>query len=420
VGIVIGFLLLHSVTLIYYRHERMVDEAGMFAADTAERTLAIAAAARERPELLGVFSNPSFNLSFENVALDPPRRVWPHSEEIGAVIIERLRRLQFGDPESVRFWYSMDASGRSLVLQFPMDERWLVVHSRGHEKAGRSVAAAVWTTFFGGAILLAVLWTTRRFTRGLPRIAQAVERVGRGTELLPLSESGPREIRGLTRSFNAMQSRVNHLLAERNTMLGALSHDLRTLVTRLALRLESLEDQGLLNKVEEDTAAITSLLDEALAYARDEANLESEVRVELPSLIQALLGDRIDSGADAAYSGPESFVLTGGPMALRRLFGNLIDNAIRYGEAVRVGLEHEGAWVRVTIADPGPGIPEADQARAMCPFERLEPSRNRETGGSGLGLSIAQSIVERSGGSLAFRKTDDEFVVEVSLPLPHR
>lgn len=418
-GIVVGFVILHVGTLTFFNHEKMVDEASHYAVVIAERALAVADAARAEPELLTRLSTPAFGLSIEAAKLHRPARVWPHTDEVARFLRDRLSSDGFQASDGADVWYSAGRGSMQLVLQLPLDDRWLVVHAVGPDAGGHTMMVMFWTTVLSGGVLLAVLIATRRFTRVLPTVAEAAERVGRDPALAALPEKGPREIRRLTRTFNAMQRRVTELLAERTTMLGALSHDVRTLVTRLQLRLDRVEDDDLRSKVESDVSAITTLLDDALAFSREETIVEEQRRVDVPSLLQSLLDDESDLGSTTSYSGPDSATVLAPPVGLRRAFANLIDNAIRYGGSVAVSVarnEPRGV-LEVSVADPGPGIPEADQARALKPFERLDPSRSRETGGFGLGLSIARSIVERCGGALTFDRTDDAFVVRVLLPL---
>ena len=419
-GIVLGFVILHIGTLLFFGHEKMVDEAGHFAAGSAERALSVMAAARAEPELLSRLSTPAFSMSIEQTPRNPPGRIWPHTDEIGGILEDRLRTIGFSDPEAVRFWYTVRRGGEmSLVMQLPIEDRWLVVEAVGPGVRGHRVMAVFWTTVLGGFILLAVLLATRRFTRVLPGIADAAARVGREAELQELPDRGPREVRRLARAFNAMQARVTELLAERNTMLAALSHDVRTLVTRLSLRMDYLPNETLKHKAQTDVAAITALLDEALAFARDEVEVESSRLVDVPSLLQSLLDDESELGADAAYCGPESVAVQAPPAALRRAFANLIDNAIRYGGGITVTVSEDRTNGRLLVdfEDPGEGIAEADWSDALRPFNRLEPSRSRDTGGSGLGLSISRGIVERCGGELSFEQRPDGFVVRVSLLL---
>ena len=417
IGIVLGFLLLHAGTLLYYNHEKLVDEAGAYAAGMAERALTISSAAIAEPDLLAVLSTPSFSLGWRDQPLPEPARVWPHTDEIRAVLESRLKALGYPDPAAVRFWYTTSREGRHLVLQLPAGGRLLVVQADGPDSVGHSVIAAVWTTLFGCLVLFAVLWSTRRFTRTLPRLAEAAERVGRDVSPVDIEERGPREIRRLTGAFNLMSRRVAALLGERNAMLAALSHDVRTLVTRLSLRLEASGDSELLERSREDVEAITSLLDGALTYARDEADSEAPVSLDLASLLQSMVDDLGDLVGHAEYAGPDQLLLRAPPLTLRRLFANLLDNARRYGRGlVRVDARMERGHVIVDVMDDGPGIPPADQARALEPFVRLEPSRSRETGGSGLGLSIARRAAERLGGVLSFPPPTAGFVVRVAIP----
>lgn len=417
-GIIAGFLILHVGTLAFFNHEKMVEDAGHFAAATAERALAVAEAARAEPELLSRLSTPAFELSLEARKETQPDRVWPHSDEVTSLLRSRLTSRGFSDAESVEVWYSVGRGPMRLVLQLPLDGRWLIVRAEGQGARGHTVVAVFWTTVLGGLVLLAVLLATGRFTRVLPAVADAAERVGRDPALELLPEKGPKEIRRLARAFNAMQQRVADLLAERNVMLGALSHDVRTLVTRLRLRLDGVEDEDLREKSEQDVEAITTLLDEALAFSRDQAVPEPPRQVDVPSLLQSLLDDQADLGASTCYTGLDSAAILAPPVGLRRAFANLIDNAIRYGGAVAVEVKRNEARgvLEVTFVDPGPGIPQADQGRALQPFQRLEPSRSRSTGGSGLGLSIARRVIARVGGELGFDRTEKGFAVRVLLP----
>ena len=416
-GIVSGFLLLHALTLVYFGHERMVAEAGIFAASTAERALAIAAAAKSQPDLLSLLSTPSFALSIEEEALERPRRVWPHSDEIGTVLLGKLDELHFQGAEQVRFWYVDHRRETWLVLQLPMPEGWLTVRAEGPDARAHTVAATFWMTSLAGLILLIVLAATRRYTRVLPELADTAEQVGRAAEPKALESRGPRELRRLIAAFNTMQARVDRLLKERNTMLGALSHDVRTIVTRLGLRLESLPETEVKAACERDIGEIAALLEDSLDYARNEASGESMEPLDLHSLLTTLTDDWADQGADVSFDGAGPIVVSAEPAGLRRALQNLIENAVRYGGAAAVSLSKAGPnKVRIDIRDPGEGFAPEQEERAMAPFERLESSRNRHTGGTGLGLAIARRIIERHRGTLAFARESKGFRVSVSLP----
>ena len=416
-GIVSGFLLLHALTLVYFGHERMVAEAGVFAASTAERALTIAAAARSQPDLLALLSTPSFALSIEETALERPRRVWPHSDEIGEVLLGKLEELDFQGAGQVRFWYVDNRRETWLVLQLPVPEGWLTVRAEGPNARGNTVAATFWMTSLAALILLIVLATTRRYTRVLPELADAAEQIGRAAEPEALESRGPRELRRLIAAFNTMQARVDRLLRERNTMLGALSHDVRTVVTRLGLRLESLPDSEVKAACERDIAEVAALLEDSLGYARNEASGESMEALDLHSLLSTLVDDWADQGADVSFDAAGPVVIAAEPAGLRRALQNLLENAVRYGGAAAVSLSQTGPdGVRIDIRDPGEGFAPEQEEQAMAPFERLESSRNRHTGGTGLGLAIARRIIERHHGTLQFAQEPEGFRVSVSLP----
>jgi len=417
IGIVAGFLLLHALSLVYFGHERMVAEAGVFAATTAERALTIAEAAKSQPDILALLSTPSFELSLEKAAIEKPRRVWPHSDEVGAVLLSRLDELGFEGSDRVRFWYVDERRETWLVLQLPMARGWLTVRAAGPDVRGHTVVATFWMTSLAVLILLIVLAATRRYTRVLPELADAAERIGRAAEPKALESRGPRELRRLIGAFNTMQARVDRLLQERNTMLGALSHDVRTVVTRLGLRMESLPESEVRSACERDIAEIAGLLEDSLDYARNEASGEEMQSVDLHSLLTTLADDWTDQGSNVTFNGIDPVVVNAEPAGLRRALQNLIENAVRYGGAANLSLSRdtEGA-VRVDVRDPGEGIEPGQEEQAMAPFERLEASRSRHTGGVGLGLAIARRIIERHRGTLEFSKEADGFRVSVLLP----
>lgn len=229
----------------------------------------------------------------------------------------------------------------------------------------------------------------------------------------PLPENrGPREVRRASRAFNTMQERVHSLINQRTQMLAAVSHDLRTIATRLQLRIEQIPDENVRAKAENDLDAMTVILDESLAFARDLSITEPMAVLDLRSLLQTVVDDVADIGGDAELQVDTPVRIRGQAVALRRAFMNLIDNAVRYGQCARVTL---GSAAVVEIRDQGPGIAPKDVERALAPFVRLEESRNRDTGGTGLGLAIANNVIQRHGGKLEVSQTPAGFVVRVDL-----
>ncbi len=249
-----------------------------------------------------------------------------------------------------------------------------------------------------------VLWAIRRSIGHLPRFAAAAEALGRNAAAPELAETGPREVRRAAVAFNEMARRIRAYLDERTHMLAAVSHDIRTQLTRLAMRLEYVTDRNQQDRAREDVAQMTRLLDSVLAFSREDRAEEPSISLDLATLLDTLADDARGLGHRAQYHGPIHCVIDGRPTALRRAFTNLIDNAVRYGSEADITLRpaNDGASVIVEIADRGPGIPVEDRARVLQPFQRVEPSRNRATGGTGLGLAIAHTVVTRHGGSLAF------------------
>ncbi len=271
------------------------------------------------------------------------------------------------------------------------------------------------------ALLVAVslVWGAHRMTRPLRHFAEAADRLGLDASPPPLpAERGPRELREATRAFNRMTARIRRLVDDRTLLLAAVSHDLRTMLTRLRLRAEFIEDREQREKAAADLDEMKSMLDATLAFARDEAADERPSSVDLAALLRSLATDYADAGRRVSCEGPESLNLPGRPVALRRLFGNLIDNALRYGGEAKVVLRSRDGRAEARIDDPGPGIPESLRERVFDPFFRVEASRSRDTGGSGLGLAVVRAIVQRHDGSIRLEdRPGGGLRVHVTLPL---
>ncbi|MBI2771425.1 MAG: HAMP domain-containing protein [Burkholderiales bacterium] len=252
-------------------------------------------------------------------------------------------------------------------------------------------------------LLLALTWwAVRLATRPLQQLADAADALGPGAPAQPLSEEGPREVAKAARAFNAIQQRIGTYLAERMQILAAVSHDLQTPITRMRLRAELLDDTALRDKLQHDLDAMQELVKEGIAYARSAHSANEEpVRVDLRSLLDTLVCDCVDAGQKVTLEMEGDITLTTRPLALGRIVGNLVDNAVKFGGEAQVVVERENDAVVIAVRDRGPGIPEAELESVLKPFVRLENSRSRETGGSGLGLAIAQQLAAAAGGTLA-------------------
>jgi signal transduction histidine kinase len=233
-----------------------------------------------------------------------------------------------------------------------------------------------------------------------------------------LAESGPLDIRQTTRAFNRMGGRLQRFVQDRTRMLAAISHDLRTPITTLRLRAEFVDDEETRAKILETLEEMQRMTEATLAFAREEANAEDTRTVDLAALVDSVCADLADLGQDVAFSGPERLPYACRPLSLKRALRNLIENAVAYGERARVALAAGDDGLRVMIDDDGPGIPEADFERVFQPFVRLEESRSLETGGIGLGMAIARSIVRAHGGEIELEnRRGGGFRVTIRLPV---
>jgi signal transduction histidine kinase len=248
-----------------------------------------------------------------------------------------------------------------------------------------------------GIVLYAM---TRTITRPLGDLADAADAVGRGKAVQPLQERGARELKRATRAFNAMQERLNRYLDSRTRVLAAMSHDLRTPITRLRLRVESIEDEALRTRCVEDLDEMTRMVRGALSMFRGLNDEEPTVPVDIDALLRELQRRYGEVNANVAIEGNAAAPFPGKPLALKRCLGNLVDNALQYGEHATIAVTDGDDELTIRVLDDGPGIPEAELDRVFEPFYRLESSRNRATGGTGLGLSIARDVAQAHSGSL--------------------
>ncbi len=254
----------------------------------------------------------------------------------------------------------------------------------------------------GALVGLAAIIAIMREARPLRRLSGSVARFADGAVPDPVDARGAPEIRRLIAAFNDMQERIASLVKGRTILLGAISHDLKTFLTRLRLRIEQIPDAEQKARAASDLDDMTALIEDALALARGAAVSERREEVDVADLLAQKVADRKDISLTRTPSKPAATAkVRGDAVALRRLFTNLIDNALRYGKSAAVTLEQGGQEVVVTIDDDGPGIPQLERSAVFEPFYRIEPSRSRETGGAGLGLAISRAIVEAHGGRIS-------------------
>lgn len=237
----------------------------------------------------------------------------------------------------------------------------------------------------------------------LQRLAAAAAELGQDLHREPLPVIGPLEVRRAAEAFNAMQRRLQRHLGERTQMLAAITHDLQTPVTRLRLRLENVADETLRERLIADLAAMQALIREGLELARSAESAEQRVALDLDSLLESVAEDAAEAGSDVVFEHGCGAVLMLRPLAMHRLFSNLVDNAVKYGHSARVGARLHDGRVEVRIRDSGPGLAPEELEAVFTPFLRLETSRSREFGGAGLGLTIARALAEKEGATLVLR-----------------
>ncbi|MFZ6692659.1 ATP-binding protein [Undibacterium sp. SXout20W] len=262
---------------------------------------------------------------------------------------------------------------------------------------------------------------SRMAMRPLQQMAEAATALGQDINSPALPETGTTEILQATRAFNAMQGRIRHHISQRTHMLAAITHDLQTPLTRLRLRLEKVSDAELRNKLIGDLSAMQMMIKEGLDLARSMDSSEALRPLDIDSLIDSVCSDAIEAGQKINFNGLPGITVLARPQALRRCLTNLIDNAVKYGYYANISLKLDkvdGADVlKVLIRDGGTGIPEEFQKKVFEPFFRMETSRSRESGGTGLGLTIAQNIAQQHGGELQLTNLT-EGGLEVTLTLP--
>ena len=291
-----------------------------------------------------------------------------------------------------------------LAVSLKGDE-WLFIETRDNlAQKVFGFPPGIWAGLFGlivGALSLSTLW------RGLGPLEELSKRVTEFSNK-PVSifvkPKGPRETQQITEAINSMQHDIVQMLQERETMLGAMSHDLRTYITRLRLRINAVNDIESRARMERDLTDMTSIVDDALVYAKLQASKPNLERVDLTELLGQLVEDLESNSSIAFMQPPEHLFAFVDPAMLRRAVANLIINADHYAEGGTLSVLSDAEGLKLTVSDSGPGIPEQDVLRLLEPFERGSEARNLDIPGSGLGLAIAKRIAEQHGGSMSLDK----------------
>jgi signal transduction histidine kinase len=330
---------------------------------------------QDMPRSFVLQTRPRVDIDGKGDATTPPDRTWPASE---------------------------------LNAQFALsDAQWLVITIRDFTTSGVSW----WPIIIVPCTLLTIVgllsfWTARRLATPISAFADAARRLGVDPDAPPLAERGPRELRTAIRAFNHMQERLRRFVDDRTQMVAAMSHDLRTPLTRLRLRAEFIEDPEQQRRMLADLDSMGDMIDSTLAFVRDDARREPRMLVDLGALVEGVCENASDAGGAVVFSPRRDIDVLGRPNAIARAVANLVDNAVKYGGAARAALVSEPGRIVVVVDDDGPGIPAEERENVFAPFYRLERSRNRDTGGVGLGLAVARTVAREHGGDVTLANID--------------
>ncbi len=416
----LGITLVHVLSLWTYQRALDQELSRAHEASLAERLISIqrsvALAPRDQREALahdlsGGSIEAHWNSSRGAVAGGPGVEAWTG---LGEQIRRFAENMTSGD---VVIGTSTDPHVALLSIRLP-DDSWLNVSLFAASPArGTGHGTLLSTSLMALGVVLMSLLMARWLTRPIREIADAVTLLSPDDAASSVPEAGPREVRHLARSFNDMRRRIAELVTRRTQALAAVSHDLRTPLTRLRLRLDDLADPALQRAMATDIDEMEEMVEATLSYLKGDQPDEPRRAVDLVALLETIVNDARDMGRDAELTAPAHLVVNTGMLGMKRALSNLVSNALRYGTRARVEVRHVGDDVVVTIDDDGPGIPPEKLDAVLEPFVRLEESRNLTTGGVGLGLTIAKNNIEANGGKLRLANRD-EGGLSVTVVLP--
>ncbi|WP_050801446.1 ATP-binding protein [Gluconobacter morbifer] len=409
-----------AVTLVFLTNAVFYGEAEMYIVDdvriaqlgealsTDLRVLA-AAPVSQRSFLAVMLSGNELNVSWQPAASSaPPPGFQVHRTP---ALQQLINRLESDDPVLAKArldLYTLGPGSADVLGSERLPDgsflRFRVPGLLGHHRVTRGLAAAA---IAAGAVAIAATMLIRGLSMPLRALSSVADRIGADENWVPLAERGPREVRGLAHAINAMQTRIQSLINDRTQALAAVSHDLRTPLTRLRLRCGFLADKDAQAAIEADLDEMEGMVNGVLAYLAGADDPEVPRTIDIVATLNTLVDDQADHGRDARYEGPDRMLVRVRPLAMKRVLSNLVENAIHYGGNVLAMLKsHKDGSLEISISDGGPGIPESEYERVLTPFYRLEGSRGRATGGIGLGLAIVSREIQREGGVLLLGRGD--------------
>lgn len=432
----IGFTLSHIIGVTIYSFDRQDAVTSTEALDVAERIVGIVNLLRQVPpqwrdDVIRASGSRAFRVTSGSER--PAAKLRPASdltEEITAFLegefsgwprerfIVGFVQLPSADPAGMR--RDEDASrGERLHVSIELEDgSWLTFTGAipRVEAHWPGTAGAYILTLALGIGIVAV-WLVQRVTSPLSAFAVAADRLGKDMRAAPLPESGPVEVVQAAHAFNEMQKRLRRLVENRTRMLAAISHDLRTPITLVRLRTELVADDEERTKTLRTLDEMEAMIASVLEFARETTGDEPQRKIDMSALLASICDDAADAGAAVEFTTTGQIVFSGRHLGLKRAFTNIVDNAIKYGRRADVKISESPVAIDVTVDDEGPGVVEGEIEKMFMPFYRVDGSRSRETGGVGLGLSIARAVIHEHGGTIVARnRAEGGLQVHVSLP----
>ncbi|MGA9854134.1 MAG: ATP-binding protein [Gammaproteobacteria bacterium] len=385
----------------------------------------------ERAQVAGILTSPRLTVTLSASTDAAPVRAIPSdtvAEEFqvqlrkslpGHVVRGYLRHIPV--PRGVQIASFKPGYRTHSVIQVKLkDGSWVIFdHLRPLQLAGWPYPLLVDIIVLLTAVIMLSLIAVRWMTRPLSVLSSAADELGRDIRHSPVPETGPAEVRRAARAFNEMQNRLVQYVEDRTRLLTAISHDLKTPITRMRLRAELLDDETLKGKLVRDLQDMENMTNATLDFLRGLEISEALQPIDMMALLESVYSDGVETGQDVSLQGRIDKSFTGRPQALRRCLENLIGNAVRYGKRAMISVEDDGTKITIRVRDAGKGIPEDQLEKVFEPYYRLEEARSQAGGGTGLGLGIARNIATLHGGTLALRN-HPEGGLEAVLGLPRK
>ena len=298
------------------------------------------------------------------------------------------------------------------------DNSWIGIEPIGFDD-GEHAPTLPLAPLLGGGILIALVSVllARRLVAPLDRLIVAAERIGTAREPVKVETAGMHEFAAVSRAFEDMQQRLLRFVEDRTQMLAAISHDLRSSLTRLRLGAEQCRNEAERAALSNEIDDMQSMVESTLAFATGEAQLAPNQPTDIAALLISLVDEAVDAGGACTYDGPNHVETMAHPVSLKRAFRNVIDNALKYGKYAQVSLAVDETSLLIRIQDEGPGIPVESMEVAFSPFRRLDPARGQDIPGAGLGLTIARDVLQSHGGTISLENpTGKGLAVIITLP----